>query len=173
MGISQLSGTWLRKAVVRTAVVCTAAITVITTSGTEAMALPAGNTAANFTLPQPDWHAGDYAGNPDWTAWLTFQSDGNLVLYSRPDQREDQPLWASGTNGMGVTRIIWSQSGYVKLINSSGGIVCTVGALSPAPGGVARLQSDGNFVFYDTNGSSTWASGTSGLAAGNRNYCNT
>ncbi|BFV61196.1 hypothetical protein KCMC57_up63000 [Kitasatospora sp. CMC57] len=171
MGISQLDGSWLRRAAVRTALVCTAAVTAITASGTEAMALPGGATAASFTLAQPDWYAGASVSASFYTR-LTFQSDGNLVLYSVSDT-QDSPLWASGTYGMGVTRMVWSQSGYIKLVNSSGGIVCTIGALSPAPGGIARVQNDGNFVFYDTDGDPTWASGTDGHSYGNRNYCNT
>ncbi|BFV61197.1 hypothetical protein KCMC57_up63010 [Kitasatospora sp. CMC57] len=168
MHISQLRGSLLRKAAVRTIVVCTAAVTLITASGSEATALPSGYTAANFTLAQPDWQARYSYGTLSHS--LVLQEDGNFVLYAVNGTRVT-PLWASGTDGTGVTRLVWSQSGYVKLINSSGGIVCTIGALSPAPGGVARLQSDGNFVFYDTNGSSTWATGTSGGSVGNRNYC--
>ncbi|WP_405015722.1 hypothetical protein OHV05_00425 [Kitasatospora sp. NBC_00070] len=171
MGISQLGGSWLRKAAVRTALVCTAAVTAVTASGTEAMALAGGSTAARFTLAQADWYPGASVSASYYTR-LTFQSDGNLVLYALSDT-QDWPLWASGTNGMGVTRVVWSQSGYVRLLNSSGGTVCTLGALSPAPGGTARVQNDGNFVFYDTDGDPTWASSTAGFATGNRNYCNT
>ncbi|HEY3611561.1 MAG TPA: hypothetical protein VGL06_28965 [Pseudonocardiaceae bacterium] len=70
-----------------------------------------------------------------------------------------------------MTDLDWSQSGYIKLLNSSGGIVCTVGALSPAPGGVAQVQDDGNFVFYDTSGNPTWATATNGPRQGNLDYC--
>ncbi|MFJ1709464.1 hypothetical protein [Kitasatospora sp. NPDC088346] len=171
MRTSRLRTSRLRKAAVRTALVCTAAVTALATSGTEAMALPGGITAARFTLPQPNWYAGASvsAGN---NARLTFQSDGNLVLYAVSDT-QDWPLWASGTDGMGVTHVNWSQSGYIKLENSTGGVVCTIGAPSPAPGGSARVQDDGNFVFYDTDGRPTWASGTYNQSVGNRNYCNT
>jgi hypothetical protein len=35
------------------------------------------------------------------------------------------------------------------------------------------LQNDGNFVFYNSSGNATWATGTNGGAQGNTDYCYT
>ncbi|MGE7435364.1 MULTISPECIES: hypothetical protein [Kitasatospora] len=128
---------------------------------------------ATFTLAQPDWQAGGSgAGSNNLLTGLYLLADGNLVLYGY-DGEDQYPLWASGTSGKGVTTLDWSKSGYVKLMNSSGHIVCTMGALNPAPGGHAEIRDDGNFVFYDVNGNATWSTGTAGHHRGNMNYCYT
>ncbi|MFJ1709816.1 hypothetical protein [Kitasatospora sp. NPDC088346] len=153
----------------RAALVCTAAAGALGLTGTTAMA---DTSVATFTLAQPDWQTGQSAGSNNELTGLYFQADGNLVLYGF-DGEVDYPIWASGTNGKGVTRLDWSKSGYVKLLDSSGRIVCTLGALSPAPGGHADVQNDGNFVFYDTDGHATWSTGTYNHRRGNLNYCYT
>ncbi|MFI9271238.1 hypothetical protein ACIGXM_11075 [Kitasatospora sp. NPDC052896] len=104
---------------------------------------------------------------------MTLQPDGNPVVYKMALDLPATPLWASGTNGKGVTHLDWSQSGYVKSENASGGIVCTIGALNPAPGGHAEMRNDGNFVFYNSAGQATWASGTYNFKQGNLDYCYT
>ncbi|WP_159401262.1 hypothetical protein [Streptomyces sp. NRRL B-24484] len=120
---------------------------------------------ATFTLAQPDWQVGQSASANNLQAGLYFLADGNLVLYGFNGE-SDYPLWASGTSGKGVTHLDWSKSGYVKLLDSAGRIVCTLGALNPAPGGRDELQDDGNFVFYDTSGHATWSTGTYGHRKG-------
>ncbi|MFJ8039137.1 hypothetical protein ACIRBX_01320 [Kitasatospora sp. NPDC096147] len=153
----------LRAALVGTAITCALGLTATTAS--------AASTVARFTLAEPDWTAGDSASADNGMSQLVLQSDGNLVLYKFTGA-DSYPAWASGTRGKGVVRLGWSQSGYVKLYNSSGGIVCTMGALNPAPGGRAELRSDGNLVFLNTNGKATWSTGTSS-GTGNLNYCYT
>ncbi|GAA2277545.1 hypothetical protein GCM10010430_74290 [Kitasatospora cystarginea] len=170
MASSQLCASRLRKTVMRAAVVGAAALTVLGLSSAEAMALDPGTTAATFTLAQPDSYAGEIADSTG--ARLVLQNDGNLVLYTHTGDI-DNALWASGTAGKGVTHVDWSRSGYAKLLDSSNNVVCTMGALNPAPGGTVRVQNDGNMVFYGTNGNPTWSTGTYGGQIGNLNYCYT
>jgi len=161
-----------RKLLGRALLVGGALVAIFCLTGTAASAAPAtvgpGFTAASFTLQQADWRCNSIIRSA--TVKLVFQCDGNLVLYLLSN---NTPLWATGTYGSGVTDLDWSQSGYLKLLNSSGGTVCTVGALSPAPGGIAQVQNDGNFVFYDTSGNPTWYTATYGPRQGNVDYCYT
>ncbi|MFJ1709817.1 hypothetical protein [Kitasatospora sp. NPDC088346] len=170
MKTSQFPSSRRRKAAVRAAVVCTAALTAVGLSGADAMALDPGTTAATFTLAQPDSYAGDIASSSG--VRLALRNDGNLVLYTVSDT-VGEALWASGTGGRGVTHVDWSRSGYAKLLDGSNNVVCTLGKLNPAPGGTVRLQEDGNMVFYDTSGNATWSTGTYGYQHGNLNYCYT
>lgn len=154
----------------RAALVGTALAAAIGLTATDALA---DSAVATFTLSQPDWQLNTYVMENNVYSSLYLQPDGNLVLYKEVNDVGVQALWASGTNGRGVTHLDWSASGYIKLLNSSGGIVCTIGALSPSPGGRAVIQDDGNFVFYNTSGQATWASGTYRFSQGNLNYCYT
>ncbi|GAA1182632.1 hypothetical protein F4556_001530 [Kitasatospora gansuensis] len=151
----------LRTAIVGTAIAGAIGLTATTASATAYV--------ASFTLAQADWTAGDSVGADNGMSQLVLQSDGNLVLYKFTGA-DSYPVWASGTRGDGVVRVDWSRSGYVKLLNSSGGIVCTMGALNPAPGGHAELRNDGNLVFLNSSGNATWSTGTSS-GTGNLNYC--
>lgn len=126
-----------------------------------------GDIVAYFRLQQGDWSCSNQVYE-SIEVLLEFQCDGNLVLYSVDSGKA---LWASGTSGKGVTDLDWSQSGYIKLENSKGTVVCTIGATDPAPGGVAIVQDDGNFVFYNTAGNATWASDTNGEKQGTKDYC--
>ncbi|MEV4614119.1 hypothetical protein AB0K43_16215 [Kitasatospora sp. NPDC049258] len=162
MAVNRLSGSPIRRTLTRAALVCTAAAAALGLAGTDAMA---DSAAATFTLGQGDWWAGSSVSSSN--THLDFQSDGNLVLYAN----SGRVLWASGTDGRGVTHVDWSASGYVKLQDSNNNTLCTVGKLSPAAGGRAMVQDDGNLVFYRSNGSVAWASDTSGFAQGNTNYC--
>jgi hypothetical protein len=135
----------------------------------------AGVQAGTFTLAQADWSCGQAA--TDWLGssgfMLEFQCDGNLVLYALGPESET-PIWASGTDTTAAKKPVtldFSASGYIKLIDSAGTIVCTMGALNPAPGGQAVVQNDGNFVFYNTSGTATWATGTYGPKAATLDYC--
>ncbi|WP_159401194.1 hypothetical protein [Streptomyces sp. NRRL B-24484] len=160
------TATSLRAKAARAAMVCAAAVAALGLTTTQAMA---GGTwdaqAANFTLNQGDWYAGSFVNSS--SAKLVFQSDGNLVLYSNDGGRA---LWASGSYGQGVNRMVWSASGYIKLQHDND-IVCTIGKLDSAPGGRAMVQADGNFVFYRYDGSAAWSSGTYGLSQSTVDYC--
>ncbi|WP_052681793.1 hypothetical protein [Saccharothrix sp. ST-888] len=170
MILSKSGSSKARRRLGRAALVCAAAAGALGLTATTAMA---DASVATFTLAQPDWQAGQSgAGANNLLTGLNFLDDGNLVLYGY-DGETDYPLWASGTSGKGVTHLDWSKSGYVKLLDASDNVVCTLGKLNPAPGGHAEVQDDGNFVFYDTNGNATWSTGTYGHRRGNMNYCYT
>ncbi|GAA1983286.1 hypothetical protein GCM10009838_51220 [Catenulispora subtropica] len=131
---------------------------------------------ANFTLSFPDTYPGTtwYSGNFE----LTFQSDGNLVLYRWTDWKV---MWATGTwgydGGKGpATRIDWSSSGWAQIYNKYGERICYLAHNNAnggpyAPGGRAMLQDDGNFVFYTTADQPNWSTGTYGGRVATNNYC--
>ncbi|MDH6129084.1 hypothetical protein [Kitasatospora sp. GP82] len=166
MIFSRSAGSKARRRLGHVVLVCAAAAGAI---GSTATTATADTPIATFTLNQPDWWLGQTAASGS-VRQLSFLNDGNLVLYGF-DGETDYPLWASGTSGKGVTHLDWSQSGYVKLLDSSGNIVCTMGALNPAPGGHAELQDTGDLVFYDVNGNVTWS--TDSHSHRNLNYCYT
>jgi hypothetical protein len=49
--------------------------------------------------------------------WLTLQSDGNLVLYTRTGKA----LWSSGTGGKGVSDLVMQNDGNLVLYRRSTG----------------------------------------------------
>ncbi|MFE4513906.1 hypothetical protein ACFRMQ_06860 [Kitasatospora sp. NPDC056783] len=168
MHVQSRRGGVLRRALIKAAVIGTAVTAALSLTATEAGATGdlTDVSAASFTLNQTDWFPG--YGSTDNGYTLSFQYDGNLVLYNG----SGTPLWASGTNNRGVTRLVWSYLGYVALKDGNGNNVCTLGSLNRAPNGDARLQDDGNFVFYKANGGpASWATNTNGGQQGNRNYC--
>ena len=73
--------------------------------------------------------------------WLTFQTDGNLVYYTR--------------NPIGVVSVIWSSD--------------TV-AQNSADVDAAVMQTDGNFVVYEKGGVAKWDSGTYPNTNGESNF---
>ena len=73
--------------------------------------------------------------------WLTFQTDGNLVYYTR--------------NPIGVVSVIWSSD--------------TV-AQNSADVDAAVMQTDGNFVIYEKGGVAKWDTGTYPNTNGESNF---
>jgi hypothetical protein len=104
---------------------------------------------------------------------LTFQCDGNLVLYQISTGRA---LWASGTDGWGVTRIVWAESGFdqIDFRDNSGNEYCGIpgAAANVGVNGYADVQNDGNFVLYNQSGHAVWASNTDGYRQGSTSLCN-
>jgi len=172
-----------RRAMRAGAVVGACAMAGVLTVGNAFASIPSGaSLVANFTLAQGNWIQGEtqYVYTVDTASLkagyeLTLQSDSNLVLYAYSYDAGDTArtaLWASGLDhSHPVTQIDWSASGYAKLLDSAGTIVCTMGLDSEAPGGKAELQKDGNFVFYTTGGSATWATGTYNGDSATKDYC--
>ncbi|MDH6139710.1 MULTISPECIES: hypothetical protein [Kitasatospora] len=162
-------------AVTKAALVGTAVVAALSLTATEANAtVGAGIRSATFTLSQADWYPGTNGYTENFPYAIALQADGNFVLTKWDSNGAPHTIWASGTNGKGVTHIDWSQSGYAKLEDSNNNIVCTLGALNPAPGGQAVMQNDGNFVFYNSAGNPTWATNTyNNGQMGNLDYCYT
>lgn len=96
-----------------------------------------------FNSLQSNWGQslipGQYILSDNGNYELIYQGDGNLVEYANPGQSNQTPIWAIG---------------------------CYVGNSSCSPpsgkAGYAIMQTDGNFVVYDSNGNPYWASQTFG-----------
>jgi hypothetical protein len=86
---------------------------------------------------------------------LTFQKDGNLVLYDR----NGAPLWTSGTNGRSVARMAMQPDGNLVLYAPDGQPVWTTGTHGHG-GAFLALQEDGNLVLYAERWRPLWTSGT-------------
>jgi hypothetical protein len=164
------------------AVVGSATLVGAATAGSALAAVGAGTTVAKFTLAQANTTPGTVfsvtaSANSQWvdSYELDFQTDGNLVVYfnvhiQATGANTTTALWATGQNS-NVKLLDWSQSGYLKLESAYGITLCTLGASNPAPGGVAQLQQDGNFVFYTTGGTATWATGTESDTSQTKHAC--
>jgi len=86
---------------------------------------------------------------------LTFQEDGNLVLYDR----NGAPLWTSGTHGRSVARLAMQPDGNLVLYAPDGQPVWTTGTHGHR-GAFLALQEDGNLVVYAERWRPIWTSGT-------------
>ncbi|MCK9193679.1 MAG: hypothetical protein M0P19_07380, partial [Nevskia sp.] len=91
---------------------------------------------------------------------LTYQTDGNLVLYSSTNQA----IWNSGTNGTTPGSAVYQADGNLVVYNQQGQAVW---ATSTYPYGAGQLQvrEDGNIVITGSNGNAAWTSN-----AANTNY---
>lgn len=88
---------------------------------------------------------------------LSYQGDGNLVLYRRNGM---VPLWWSGTQGMSPSRLSMQGDGNLILHHQSG---LTVISNTPgSPGAYLIMQNDGNAVIYRPSGAAVWSTGTAG-----------
>ena len=81
------------------------------------------------------------AGNPGY--YLVLQTDGNLVVYSYPNE---QVIWASGTNGQTVTDCVMQDDGNLVIYGPSGSLWAS--GTSGRPGSQLTVQDDGNTVIY-------------------------
>ena len=95
--------------------------------------------------------------SPDGRFRLTYQTDGNLVLY----RWDDVPLWASGTWGTNPGQAVMQSDGNLVVYQSSGRPIWASGTAGFA-GAYVSVQNDGNLVIYGSSGAPLWASGTSG-----------
>ncbi len=87
---------------------------------------------------------------------LMLQADGNLVLY----EGDNQPVWASQTDGQDVATATMQDDGNLVLY-SSGGDPVWASQTDGHGGAVLVLQDDRNLVLYDADGSPIWATDTS------------
>lgn len=86
-----------------------------------------------------------------------MQGDCNLVLYLRKDKASDKPLWASNTNGHGVSCYLLLQNNGNLVIFSDSDVVWS-SSTSRGPNSYRLvMQTDGNVVIY---GGATWATNT-------------
>lgn len=86
---------------------------------------------------------------------LTFQPDGNLVVYN-PGR---VPVWKSDTSGRGATKLSLQPDGNLVVYTIDRAIWSTN---TPGnPGGRLAIQSDGNVVLYNVYGNVVWQTATS------------
>jgi hypothetical protein len=85
---------------------------------------------------------------------LTYQTDGNLVLYDA----WMTALWASNTFGKPAGRVIMQSDGNFVVYGPSDNVQWSSGTNSV--GSKLVLQNDGNLVIYDAAGGAVWATNT-------------
>lgn len=91
-----------------------------------------------------------YSGNGEY--FLTFQNDGNLVLYYK---NSSSPIWASNTVGKG-TRAIFQSDGNLVVYNISNQAVFSSNTNNKKAEKLT-VQDDGNLVIYDVYDNPLWA----------------
>lgn len=96
---------------------------------------------------------------------LSFQYDGNLVLYRNlerngiyNDAASLVPLWSTGTHGS-PTVCIMQEDGDLVIYDKSGSPKWRSGTAGN-PGSNLAVQDDGNLVIYRPDYSAAWATGT-------------
>lgn len=88
--------------------------------------------------------------SPNASYYLTFQRDGNLVMYSK----ENRPLWDSKTANRGV-RAVFQNDGNLVVYNNQSASIFTTNTYNK--GDLLKIQNDGNLVIYGAKGA-LWAS---------------
>jgi hypothetical protein len=89
--------------------------------------------------------------SPDGRFELSYQGDGNLVLYRLSD---GAPLWATNTFTPGVVEM--QHDGNLVIYANGGGAIWSTGT-DDYPGARLAVQSDGNLVVYDYYGFPIWS----------------
>jgi hypothetical protein len=82
---------------------------------------------------------------------LTYQSDGNLVLYRN---RDGAPLWHSGTNGKPGAVCTMQSDGNLVVYDRAGKALWASGTPNN-PGSRLVVQDDGNAIIYTTRSSTS------------------
>jgi V8-like Glu-specific endopeptidase len=108
--------------------------------------------ASNDLLPKGQLTKGQYLQSADGSHRLSLQSDGNLVLSRRSDNKT---LWATGTSGTSATRFVFQGDGNLVLRTSEGKAVWHS---KTAGSGATKLHlhSAGSLVLYK-NSTAVWA----------------
>lgn len=134
-------------------------------NNTSGQAVWATNTAQPTTPPPPTaqgstiqsgqvLNVGQSINSPNGTYRLTYQPDGNVVLY-----KGSAALWASGTNGKSTGVTIMQPDGNLVIYDNAGHAVWASNTWGQN-GNYMKLQDDGNFVMYHADGSPAWATNT-------------
>lgn len=91
-----------------------------------------------------------------------FQQDGNFVVYDN-----GRPIWASGTNGRGATRLTFQNDGNLVIYTARTQPLWssnTWGIYNSTNQNTLVMQNDGNLVLYQGGvnflGRAIWATGT-------------
>ncbi|MFF0390472.1 hypothetical protein ACFYS8_17540 [Kitasatospora sp. NPDC004615] len=95
------------------------------------------------------------------SVWLLMQPDGNLVLYRK---RDGAALWSTGTYGHPNSFVTVSGAptfGALWVHAEGAGATWSL-STKGRPGDWAKVQDDGNFVIYGSDGAARWSTGTWG-----------
>ena len=99
--------------------------------------------------------------------FLTFQNDGNLVVYNR----RNQPKWDSKTQGEGA-KAIFQDDGNLVVYNFSGNAVFSTNTVNKNATSL-EMQDDGNLVIYNRRRNALWSSNDNSNGNSNWNSDNT
>lgn len=88
--------------------------------------------------------------------YVTFQNDGNVVLYNRTGSA----LWSTATNGKPTASFTMQTDGNLVAYQSDGVPIWSSG--TAGSGNYVVVQDDGNLVVYRSDGMGIWASRTRG-----------
>ena len=119
----------------------------------------AANTAGRLTANQ-GLLRGQSISSPDGRFTLSFQQDGNLVLYG-PTHKA---LWASHTDGRSVWEAIMQADGNLVIYDRSNHSLWNSGTWGHA-GAALTIGNDGNLAIRDANNNLLWATHTAVLSA--------
>lgn len=123
-----------------------------------ALVTPAAPIHGDQLLPNQGLLANQSIQSGNGAYKLTFQGDGNLVLYSGGKAK-----WASNTNGESPQCAIMQSDGNFVVYNSSMQAKWTSNTRADANlGSRLIIQNDGNLVIYNTSDQPIWASNTVG-----------
>jgi hypothetical protein len=106
--------------------------------------------------PGQELHPGQSVESANTCFSLTYQGDGNLVLY----RSDGFPMWASGTAGTSAGVTAMQGDGNFVVYDGGGTPVWNSGTPGH-PGAYLIVQPDGNVVIYDNNYNPLWYTGTS------------
>jgi len=98
---------------------------------------------------------GEAIRSDDGRFTLSYQGDGNLVLY-----QQGTPLWASGTNGRAPGSVVMQHDGNFVMYDANDLPIWASGSSLGYPGAWLTVQSDGNVVIYSAQGVPLWATNT-------------
>ena len=110
-----------------------------------------GPGSPDMLQPGEQLSPGQSRTSPDGRFELSYQGDGNLVLYRMSD---GHPLWATHTFAAGVVEM--QHDGNLVIYASGGGAIWSTGTAG-YPGARLAMQSDSNLVIYDYYGFPVWS----------------
>ena len=109
--------------------------------------------ARSKLIPGASLLAGQSLNSVNGTYKLTYQTDGNLVVY-----KDGTALWASNTSGKAPGRVCMQIDGNLVMYGQDGSPQWATATNSAANAyGELVMQTDGNLVIYNPNGAAVWS----------------